>query len=103
MPHHVVVADRRRHLLPLPEPQRAQQPFVIDARTGRIIAPWAPKRGSLADEERLDRTLARIEAERLPASLCWCWPNRDPVPVTGAADGWLRHWSKDRAVYRIAA
>jgi hypothetical protein len=51
----------------------------------------------------LDRTLARIEAERLPASVCWCWPDRDPVPVTGAADGWLRHWARDREVYAIAA
>ena len=76
MARHLHLADRRRHLLPLPPGRQAQLPFVLDALTGRIIGPWAPMRASLADEERLDRTMARIEAERLPASVCWCWPNR---------------------------
>ena len=94
MPRHTVVADRRRHLLPLPPGRHEQLPFVIDAVSGRIIAPWPPKRGSLADERRLDATLAKLESGPLPASVCWCWPHRPPEPVHGVNE---RGGSDDRA------
>jgi len=53
------------------------------------------------DEERLDALLERLDLEALPAALCWCWPDRDPVPVGAVAPDWLRQYARDRAVCRL--
>jgi hypothetical protein len=87
MSRHLV--DRVRHLLPLPPETRARQPFVIDTRTMRIIAPWPEKRPLLGDEARMDAMLQRLKLGALPAAVCWCWPDRPPEPVTGSGEGWL--------------
>jgi hypothetical protein len=93
--------EKSRHRIPLPLERRQLQPFVLDSRAGRVIAPWPRKRAQPGDEERLDATLARIDGEMLPALVCWCWPDRDPEPVRDMAPDWLRHWSRDRAVYVV--
>jgi hypothetical protein len=51
------------------------------------------------DEERLDAVLARLDLDALPASVCWCWPDRPPEPVRGTPPGWLAAWARDRATY----
>lgn len=101
MSRHLV--DRVRHLLPLPPEMRARQPFVIDARMMRIIAPWPAKRPQPGDEERMDAMLRRLQLRALPAAVCWCWPDRPPEPVRGSGQGWLAAWARDRAVYKLAA
>jgi hypothetical protein len=55
MPRHAFAGDVRRHLLPLPPERRQQQPFVLDARRRRIIAPWPRKRPLPGGEERVGR------------------------------------------------
>ena len=97
------LVDRVRHLLPLPPEMRARQPFVIDARTMRIIAPWPAKRPLPGDEARMDEMLQCLELGALPAAVCWCWPDRPPEPVRGSGEGWLAAWGRDRAVYKLAA
>jgi hypothetical protein len=82
---------------------RERQPFVFDARTMRLIAPWPRKRPQPGDEARLDALLDRLDLEALPAAVCWCWPDRDPEPVGDVGPGWLARWAFDRAVYRIEA
>jgi hypothetical protein len=47
-------------------------------------------------------TVQRLDLDTLPASLCWAWPDRDPVPVGNVGAGWLAAWERDRAVYRLA-
>jgi len=93
---------RARHLLPLPPERRAQQPFVLDARTGQIIAPWPRKRPQPGDEARMDAMVEQLP-RMLPGPVCWCWPDREPEPVV-AEDMrlWLRRWSSDKAVCAVS-
>jgi hypothetical protein len=73
----------RRYRLPLPPERRAEQPFAINARARRVIAPWRePQPG---DEARLDAMLAGLDLAALPATVCWTWADRPPEPVQGAA------------------
>jgi hypothetical protein len=97
-------ADHARHLLPLPLERRVEQPFVLDARTGQIVAPWPRKRAQPGDEARMDAMLEQLP-EVLPGPVCWCWSDgRPPVPVEAVdVAHWLRAWSRDRAVHRLAA
>jgi hypothetical protein len=101
MPRHNHLADQRRWALPVPPEMRERQGLVIDVRVMRIICPWPPKRPLPSDEERLDALLAQFDPAALPASVCWCWVDRDPVPVRGTPPGWLASWARDRAVYRL--
>jgi hypothetical protein len=93
---------RGRHRIPLPAERREQIGFVLDRVRRQIIAPWGRKKGSADDEARMDAMLDALDAAELPADVCWCWPDRPPEPVTGAAPGWLAAWSRDRAVYKVA-
>jgi hypothetical protein len=79
---------------------RDRQPFVVDAISGRLIAPWPRRRPADGDDWRLWETIQRLDLDALPAALCWCWPDRDPEPVAARPD-WLRHYERDRAVYRL--
>jgi hypothetical protein len=85
----------------VPIEMRHRQPFVVDAAAGEIIAPWPPDRPAAGDEWRLWVTVQRIDLDALPAALCWCWPDRDPEPVAAARLDWLKHYARDRAVYRM--
>jgi hypothetical protein len=86
----------------MPQEQRLQQPFVVDALSGKVIAPW-PKRGAQAgDAERLEVLRATIDPAALPAPVCWCWPDRKPEPVQAVAPDWLARWARDHAVYALA-
>jgi hypothetical protein len=75
---------------------------VVAAAAGHIIAPWPKNRPANGDEWRLGETVQRLDPDALPAPLCWCWPDRDPVPVGNVGVGWLAAWSRDRAIYRLA-
>jgi hypothetical protein len=103
MPRHPFARDGRRHLCPMPSEVRAQQPFVVDLRSGRIIAPWPRKQPLPGDEARMDALLEQLDPEAFPAAVCWCWPDRDPVPIRGTPPGWLRSWARDRASDTLAA
>jgi hypothetical protein len=89
--------------LPLPPEMRERQPFLLDARRGRIIAPWPRKKELPGDADRLTAVLGRLADVQLPDWLCWCWPDRDPEPACGAGKSWLASWERDRTVYRVAA
>jgi hypothetical protein len=97
-----IAADlRNRHRLPPPLEMRERQPFLIDAYTGRLVAPWPRRRPASGDEARLWETMQRLDPDALPDALCWVWPDRDPVPVANVGPGWLRAYERDRAVYRL--
>jgi hypothetical protein len=94
--------DRLRHRCPLPAEQRAKQPFLLDMRGRRLLAPWPPKRMQSGDQERLEVLMAQlIEIEELPGPLCWVWPDREPEAIIGIGDGWLAAQRRDRACYRV--
>jgi hypothetical protein len=101
MPRSALAAERARHLCPLPEEMRDHQPFLVDALSMHIIAPWPPKRPADGDEWRLAETVQRLDLDALPAALCWCWPDRDPEPVGNVGAGWPAAWERDRAVSRL--
>jgi hypothetical protein len=69
-----IASDLRLHRLPLPPEQREQQPFVLDAATMQVIAPWPVQRPQPGDEARLDAMLARLDFSDLPAPVCRTWP-----------------------------
>ena len=102
MPREALAAERTRHRCPLPLEMRNRQPFVVDALSGHIIAPWPPKRPAHGDEYRLWLTAQRLgDLDALPDTLCWCWPDREPVPVGNVGAGWLKNYERDRAVYAL--
>jgi len=100
MPRYRFGADRGRHRCPLPQEQRAQQPFVFDPNSGHIVAPWPKGRLSAEDELRLDAVIERIARIAVDV-VVWIWPDdRDPVPVAAAAPyHWLIAWERDHAIY----
>ena len=60
---------------------RLRQPFVIDLRIGRVIAPWPRKRPQPGDEARMGQRSYQLDPAALPASVVpWCWPE----PTAGA-------------------
>jgi hypothetical protein len=97
----VTAEPRSRHRLPVPFEMRAQQPFLVDAYAGHIIAPWPRRRPAAGDDLRLWETMQRLDLDALPAPLCWAWPDRAPVPVAQVGAGWLAAYSRDHAVYRL--
>jgi hypothetical protein len=44
MPREALAAERTRHRLPVPPEMRDRQPFVVDALSMHIIAPWPHNR-----------------------------------------------------------
>ena len=96
---------RRRNLrprtqAPLPAERLAEQPFVWNAFTSRVVAPW-PRGTPLTIEEqsKLLAVLARVDELR-PDGVVWVWPDatRPPVPVSAdnAVQGADR-WGAERA------
>ena len=56
-----------------------------------VIAPWSPRRQQPDDAARLELLLDHLDLEELPAPVCWCWPDREPVPVANADPSWEHH------------
>jgi hypothetical protein len=92
---------RDRHRLPVPFEMRERQPFLVDVMRMEIIAPWPRRRPAPGDEWRMWQTIQSIDVDALPALLCWCWPDRDPEPVSGVGPGWLMAYARDHSVYRL--
>ena len=45
--------------------------------------------------------LDRLDVSELPSLLCWCWPDREPVPLGEVGPVWLAHFSKGKAVFAL--
>jgi hypothetical protein len=94
--------ERPREEAPLPPERLAEQPFVWDPFTSRLVAPW-PRGTPLTVEEQhqLLALMARIDALRLEG-VVWVWPDpaRKPVPVSADnAVQWADRWGAERASY----
>jgi hypothetical protein len=94
--------SHQRHKSPLPEPQRAAQPFLLVDGT-RLVCPWAPRdRPGWQDQQRLESVLEVLQGLREVPPVCWLWPHRSDVVEVEPLPGWLRCWERDHAAYSLA-